>query len=77
MIPPRLLTPGQARKYLGGNEPSDFATPCSTGKGLFYDRALLDAKLDDLSGLNRPLRRDDPESVLQEWLQEQRGDGPA
>ncbi len=77
MIPPRLLTPGQARKYLGGNEPSDYAQPCSTGRGLFYDRALLDAKLDDLSGLNRTLPRDDPEAELARWLQEERGDGPA
>ena len=68
MITPRLLTPGQARRYLGGNEPSEYVQPCSTPRGMFYDRALLDAKLDQLSGLNRTLPRDDPESALQEWL---------
>ncbi len=77
LIAPRLLTPGQARKYLAGLEPSDFADPIGTRLGLMYDRALLDAKLDALSGLNRTLPRDDPEAELARWLQEDRGDGPA
>ncbi len=77
MIAPRLLTPGQARKYLSGVEPSDYALPIGTRAGPRYDRAVLDAKLDEISGLNRPLSRDDPESALQSWLDEGRGDGPA
>ena len=76
-VAPRLLTPGQARRYLAGLEPSDFAQPVGTSKGLFYDRAVLDAKLDALSGLNRTLPRDDPETALRQWLEDQRGDGPA
>ncbi len=77
MIAPRLLSPGQARRYLGGLEPSDFAPPCGTSKGVMYDRAVLDAKLDEISGLTRPLRRDDPEAALQDWLEADRGHGAA
>ena len=72
-LAPRLLSVGQARRYLGGADPDELVDPVLTRAGVRYDRAALDAKLDQLSGLNRPLSRDDADSALQGWLEQSHG----
>ena len=72
-VPPRLLTADQARRYLCGADPDELVDPLLTRAGVRYDRAALDAKLDQLSGLNRPLSRDDADTALQGWLEQSNG----
>lgn len=65
----RLLSPTAARRYLGGQDPDAFSVrPIFVRGEQFYDRAALDAKLDQLSGIGPPAKGDDPESRLQEWI---------
>ena len=68
-LAPRLLTPGQARRYLAGQDPSDLGVMPTPIRGeIYYDRHAIDATLDARSGLNRSLRADDPQSELETWL---------
>ncbi len=68
-VTPRLLTPAQAMRYLGGADPADYARCHGTRAGPRYDRAEIDAALDRLAGLARSSAADDPEAALDSWLE--------
>jgi hypothetical protein len=68
-VAPRLLTLGDARKYLSGEEPADLGIqPLRLKVGLRYDRAVLDQKLDAMSGIGVSSQPDGPEADLQRWI---------
>lgn len=68
MISPRLLTLKEARQYLGGVSPRQFAKPRYTSRGVRYDRLELDAALDAQRGLGpRSAGDDDPDQALADW----------
>lgn len=66
---PRLLTLGKARLYLSGLHPSeiDVAPVFVRGKAM-YDKALIDRKVDGMSGIAPSSDRDDPDTALQSWI---------
>jgi hypothetical protein len=69
MSAPRLLTPRQARRYLGDSDPLDFGILPIFAKGeARYDRVAIDARLDELGGISPTVERNDPEADLQAWL---------
>ncbi len=75
-LQPRLLQRAEARRYLGGLEPDAIGVQPAFYRGeAFYDRALLDAKLDALSGIGPP-KGDDADSDLAAFVA-RIGHGPA
>jgi len=64
-IPSRLLTLAQARDYCGGKHPSELgiAPMLGSGKGARYDRRLIDACMDQRSGLNSQSNEFDDDEI--------------
>jgi hypothetical protein len=58
-----------ARKYLGGQDPLEFAKPFRMRGGLMWDRHAIDAKLDQMSGLTPAVATvTDAEETRREYL---------
>jgi hypothetical protein len=65
---PRLMRAPTARKYLDGLDPLELGVTPEFRRGEpYYDRVMIDAKIDADRGIDAP-SDNDPDGALQVWL---------
>lgn len=65
---PRLLSTAAARKYLAGNDPSLLdVQPVFVRGEPYFDRRLIDRRLDELGGIAPTLPVDEADAELAAW----------